>query len=277
MIKLLMSLILLLPSVCFGLQHENGVLQKSIDEITTTERASKLRIWSWVGFVKGNDEYDSLHKIHKRSTFIAHNEFTDAKDHFIFIWFHGMGGYKRSSFDGIYNYLIWLNNNDISNTWIMPELPWSANVSNIDNRHAWVKQDSFKTFVDSAVAMAPELMKKKKIHIIVMGHSRGGKSIAWAARTGGLCKVKPEWIIWSDSTYSNWLQDAWGYCLKDLPVFMEIFYLKNTETQASVKRFEKINTSKLVEIHPLSPPWYHGKIGNSIIFITNAFQKLFTK
>ena len=111
MIKLLISLILLLPSVCFGLQHENGVLQKTIDEITAAENASRLRVWSWVGFVNGNDEYDSLHKIHKRSTFIAHNEFTDAKDHFIFIWFHGMGGYKRSSFNGIYNYLVWLNNN----------------------------------------------------------------------------------------------------------------------------------------------------------------------
>ena len=277
MIKFLISLMLLIPNICFGLQHENGVLDKTISEIKTVENASHLRVWSWVGFVKGNDDYDSLHKIHKRSTFIAHNEFTDKKDHFIFIWFHGMGGYKQSSFEGIYKYLIWLNNTEVSNTWIMPELPWSANASNIDNRHAWEKKESFKTFVDSAIAMAPELMSKKRIHIIVAGHSRGGKAISWAARTGGLCKVNPEWVIWSDSTYSNWLLDAWNYCLKDLPVFMEIFYLKGTETEISVKKFEKINNSKLVDIRPLTSPWYHGKIGDSIIYLTNTFDKLFTK
>ena len=277
MIKFLISLMLLIPNLCFGLQNENGVLQKTISEISAAENASKLRVWSWVGFVKGNDEYDPLHKIHKRSTFITHSEFTHKKDHYIFIWFHGMGGYKRSSFDGIYKYLIWLEANEVSNTWIMPELPWSSNVSNIDGRYAWQKKDAFKTFVDSAVAMAPELMSKKNVHIIIAGHSRGGKSIAWAARTGGLCKVNPEWVIWSDSTYSNWLLDAWNYCLKDLPVFMEIFYLKNTETEISVKKFEKINNSKLVDIRPLTSPWYHGKIGDSILYLTNAFDKLFTK
>ena len=186
----------------------------------------------------------------------------------------GMGGYKRSSFDGIFSNLLWLNNNDISFTFIVPELPWSVNVSNIDARHAWVKQDSFKTFVDSAIATAPELMKKKNIRVIIAGHSRGGKSISWAARTGGLCKVNPDWIIWSDATYGSWLADAWSYCLKGLPVFMEIFYLKNTGTQASVKRFEKINNSKLVDIHALSPPWYHGRIGREVIYMSDFIDKL---
>jgi hypothetical protein len=277
MIRLLLILALLMPSLSFALQPEKDVLQNTIEDISAAEKKSLLRVWSWVGFVKGNDDYDSLHKIHKRSTFIAHNENTEKKDHFVIIWFHGMGGYKRSSFDGVFHYLVWLNNNSISHTWIMPELPWSANASNINNRHAWTKKDSFKDFVDSALKKTPTIMSNKKIHIIIAGHSRGGKSIAWAARTGGLCKVSPAWIIWSDSTYGNWLQDAWSYCLKDAPVFMEIFYLKNTGTQASVKRFEKINNSKLVEIHQLSFPWYHGKIGNSVFYLSNAFEKLFTK
>lgn len=273
--KILILLLLLMCNTAFGLMPEKGVSPTTVGQIKNAENASKLRVWSWVGFVSGNDEFDPLHTTKKRSTFIAHNENTDEKTHFVFIWFHGMGGYKQSSFEGVFGFLKWLTNEkELSYTWIMPELPWSTNVSHIDGRNAWAKQDSFDLFVKEAIAKAPKLAKKKNIKYIIAGHSRGGKAIANAAKTGGLCKVNPHWVIWSDSTYSRWLETAWNYCLKDIPVFMEIFYMAGTETQASVKRFEKINNSKLVEIEGLRSPWYHGKIGNSAIIMSDFLSKL---
>lgn len=276
MIRLIFLILLLLPSNLFGLTPEKGVLQKTIDELSAVEKASKIKIWTWVGFVNGNNEHDPRHRIGKRSTFIAHNEKAEAKTHFIIVWFHGMHGYNVGTFDGIYDYLAWLDKQNISSTFILPELPWSSNVNGIDGRYVWVKQDSFKTFYDDALSKVPRLIKNKETQIIVAGHSRGGKSIAWAAKTGGLCKVNPTWVIWSDATYGNWLEKAWEYCLKNTPVHMEIFYLKNTETQTSIKRFEKINNSVLVELIPMSYPWYHGKIGDNVLKISDVF-KLFIK
>jgi len=272
----LFAFLLLFPSVAFALQSEAGVLQKTVNELSNCEKASKLKIWSWVGFVNGNNEHDPKHSNGKRSTFIAHNEKVNAKIHFVIVWFHGMHGYNAGTFDGIYDYLVWLDKQNISVTFILPELPWSSNVNGIDGRYVWVKQDSFKTFYDNALAKVPKLSKSKETHVIVAGHSRGGKSIAWAAKTGGLCKVNPTWVIWSDATYGSWLQKAWEYCLKDIPVHIEIFYLRNTETQTSVKKFQLINNSTLVELIPMSYPWYHGKIGDNVLKISDVF-KLFIK
>jgi len=270
--KILILILALIPSLSFGLHPQKGVVENTVKDINTVEARAKIKLWTWVGFVEGNNEFDPLHKVKKRSTLIAHNENVDAKEHFIIVWFHGMHGYKQSSFEGVYNVFHWLNEHDRSFTWIMPELPWSANVSNIEGRTAWAKSNSFKTFVDDAWSKVPQLQKKKKIRIVIAGHSRGGKAIANAAKYGGLCKVNPEWILWSDSTYGHWLETAWQHCLKDIPVYMEIYFMAGTETQASVKRFEKNNSSLLVDINPLRSPWYHGKIGNTIIQMSKLFN-----
>ena len=269
--KMFLSLMLLLTSAnAEALTIEDGVNQSIVSDFERGEDRFNLPIWTRIGFVKGNDEFDPRHQNRRRATFLAHHENKDAKKHYIVIWNHGMGGFKDFG-RNIYPFLKYLYDSKKSFTWISPELPWSKYVNGIDGRTAWAKKGSFVEFYNSSLAFVPKLTTNKETVIVVAGHSRGGKSMANAARTGDLCKVNPHWAIWSDASYSRWLDDAWNYCLKNNASRVEVFYLKGTETQASAKRLEKEGNA-LVEINPLTSPWYHGKIGSSVIMMSEAFR-----
>ena len=221
-----------------------------------------LHIWFWTGTMPENDN---------RNVILVHNEVTEAKQHNIIVWFHGMNGFDRDEFEERTSPSIkWMIKENISFTWLHPELPWSTRLIIPHSQHAWTKKDSFEKFFNGAMIKIPKLKKDKKINLIVVGHSRGGKAIAEASKTGGLCKLKPTWAVWSDASYSEWLDTAMKYCLNQ-GIRVEIWYLKGTETQTSVKRVEKTN-NQLLEIHPLTSPWYHGKIGNTVIKMTEALR-----
>jgi len=269
--KMFLSLMLLLSSAnADALTHDFGVNKAIVDDFVRGEKKFNLPIWTYLGYVKGNDEYDPRHKNHRRSTFIAHYENTNAKKHYVIVWNHGMGGFKDFG-ENIYPFLKYLYDSKKSFTWISPELPWSKYVNGIDGRTAWAKKGSFVEFYNTSLALTPKLTTNKETVIVVAGHSRGGKSMANAARTGDLCKVNPDWTIWSDASYSRWLDDTWNYCLKNIPARVEVFYLKGTETEASAKRLEK-EESVLTEIIGLRSPWYHGKVGRSVIMMSEAFR-----
>ena len=53
---------------------------------------------------------------------------------------------------------------------------------------------------------------------------------------------------------------------------VEIWYLKGTETQASVKRILQGNKNLLLEVHQLTAPWFHGKLGDTVIKMTEALR-----
>lgn len=269
--KIVLSLMLLFGSVrAEALTIEDGVNQAIVNDVEHGEDKFKLPIWTHIGFVKGNDEFDPRHENYKRSTFLAHHENKSNNVHYVIVWNHGMGGFKDFG-NNVYPFLKYLYDSGKSFTWISPELPWSKYVNGIDGRTAWKKKGSFVEFYKSSLALVPQLTMSKQLVIVVAGHSRGGKSIANAAKTGDLCKVNPHWTIWSDSSYSRWLDDSWKNCLCNNASRVEVFYLKNTETQASAKRLENEH-NKLVSIHQLTYPWYHGKIGSSVIMLSEAFK-----
>ena len=253
-----------------ALTIEDGVNQAIVKDVEHGEDKFKLPIWTRIGFVKGNDEFDPRHENYKRSTFLAHHENKSNNIHYVIVWNHGMGGFKDFG-NNVYPFLKYLYDSGKSFTLISPELPWSKYVNGIDGRTAWKKKGSFVEFYKSSLALVPQLTMSKQLVIVVAGHSRGGKSIANAAKTGDLCKVNPHWTIWSDSSYSHWLDDSWKNCLCNNASRVEVFYLKNTETQASAKRLENEH-NKLVSIHQLTYPWYHGKIGKTVIMLSEAFK-----
>lgn len=269
--KIILSLMLLLGSTrAEALTIEDGVNQAIVNDVERGEDKFKLPIWTHIGFVKGNDEFDPRHENFRRSTFLAHHENKSNNIHYVIVWNHGMGGFKDFG-NNIYPFLKYLYDSGKSFTWISPELPWSKYVNGIDGRTAWKKKGSFVEFYNSSLALVPKLTMSKQLVIVVAGHSRGGKSIANAAKTGDLCKVNPHWTIWSDSSYSRWLDDSWKNCLCNNASRVEVFYLKGTETQTSAKRLESEH-NKLVSIHQLTYPWYHGKIGSSVIMLSEAFR-----
>jgi len=270
--KFLLHLILLLASSSsFALEVQAGVYQETVNEVKFAEKKFNLPVQTWLGFVPGNDEYDPLHKIHKRATLVVHNEVLNAENHYVIVWSHGMGGFHKFA-SNMYPQLEELIQRGKSFTLIEPELPWSCNVSDIDGRRSWSKPGSFKLFVDSALQHA-QLRTKKNILLVVGGHSRGGKSIKDALVTGGLCDMNPSWILWSDASYSGWLDKSWNACLKNVADRVEIFYIKGTETGTSVKRLANQNQHfDFVHVHPLGIPWYHGKVGDNALILSDFLK-----
>ena len=223
-----------------------------------------LHLWTWTGTLPENDN---------RQLILVQHEVESVKEHNIIVWSHGMNGFDKDEFEERTAPSIkWLVEQNKSFTWVHPELPWSTRLIQPHGQHAWTKPDSFKNLVDKALSLTPALKTKKDIKLIIVGHSRGGKSIAEAAKTGGLCKLNPTWVVWSDASYGNWLDTAWDTCLNRQAMRVEIWFLKGTETQTSVKRIEKGNKNLLLEIHPLTAPWYHGKLGDTVIKMTEALR-----
>lgn len=260
-----------IPETAACLEVQRGVYEKSASELRTAEARSKLKMWTWLGFVQGNDEHDPLHAAKRRSTFIAHHEDPNASIHYVIVWSHGMGGFTKFE-DNMFPQLRHLISTGKSFTLIEPELPWSTNVSNIEGRPVWSRRGSFKEFVENSLKIAPKVQASKVVRLVVGGHSRGGKSISRAFTTGGLCEMNPFWIIWSDASYGDWLGKAMSACLKSQDVKTEIFYIKNTGTQASVLHALKNSSGKNILSKPMVSPWYHGKVGNNAIIMSEAFK-----
>lgn len=254
----------------FSLEMQQGVLPSTVSEIREAEVKFNLPVKTWLGFLPGNDDYDSLHKIHRRSTLIFYHEEPKADRHYLIIWSHGMGGYHKFS-SNIYPQMQELIHRGKSFTIVVPEMPWSCNVSHIDGRHSWSKDNSFKLLMDASLKQVAS-PKDKKLLLVIGGHSRGGKSIKDATVSGGLCQMNPDWIIWSDATYSTWLSQAWQTCLKNMAEKVEIFYIKGTSTANSVLRMSSDQHFDFVHVHPLGIPWYHGKVGNNALILSDLLK-----
>ena len=269
--KILLSFLLsIFPVSALALEVQPGVLPSTVSEVKYAETKFNLPLKTWLGFLPGNDERDPLHKIHKRSTLIFHHEEPKADKHYLIVWSHGMGGYHKFA-SNMYPQMKELIRSGKSFTIVEPEMPWSCNVSHIDGRQSWSKKGSFKTFVEAAKKQVP-MPKDKKLVLVVGGHSRGGKSIRDASTTGGLCDMNPDWIIWSDATYSGWLHSAWHACLRNIAGKVEIFYIKGTSTASPVKKLGADPHFDFVHVHPLGLPWYHGKVGDNALLLSDLLK-----
>jgi len=246
------------------LSIQHGILPEIANDV---KFAASEDLWSWVGYIDGNDELDILHRNKKRATLIVHHENSDAKYHYVIVWSHGMHGFHDFKHN-MYPQLRTLVKRGFSFTLIEPELPWSTYERSIDARRAWTTPGSFKRMVEAAMNKVPTMKKHLPQRIVVAGHSRGGKSIAYAATSGGLCDMNPHLILWSDATYGDWLKRAWKACLRSIPDRVEILYLSGTETQNAVRALESDIHFEMVTVRPFRSPWYHGKIGDNALILS---------
>lgn len=267
---LLIALLMFFTVDATALDHSASVLTSSVAEVKYAEEKFKLPVSLWLGHLPGNDEYDPLHASHRRSTLIIHRVEPKADRHHMIVWFHGMGGYHKFA-TNMFPQVKELIRREKSFTIVIPEMPWSCNVNHIDGRKSWIKAGSFTKFVDAAKKQA-KIANDKPLTLVVGGHSRGGKAIRDAAVSGELCEANPNWIIWSDATYSEWLSGAWKNCLMSMPDRVEIFYIKGTETAVTVKKESKQSRFKAVHVKPLGLPWYHGKVGDNALVISEFLK-----
>lgn len=266
---MLSAILLLISSNLAALEAQPGILDSTLKEVQSAERKFHLPMKIWLGFLPGNGVSDPLHNGKKRSTLIFHHENSSSDKHYIIVWFHGMGGYHKFS-QNMFPQLKELIRRGKSFTLIEPELPWSCNVSSIDGRTSWAKPDSFVKFISSAMQVfhSPPGMKTS---LVVAGHSRGGKAIRDALTFGGLCEMKPDLVLWSDATYSNWFHKSWHACLRGIADKVEILYIKHTETERQLKK-TKEDRMNLVHVKSLGLPWYHGKVGDNALLLSDFLK-----
>jgi len=239
---------------------------------------------------------DKMHRAGHRDLIVWIPSSTNlSKDFTVVLWFHGHYGYikERTFQDRILKQFSphSLPSTDKNFVVVLPEMPWSINTKTPRNRNGqlWLKPGDFMEFImqverilvrhnintllegiEDKTAAAP----LGKINYRVIGHSAGGSTIATLGHTGDLCKINPSLIVWSDSSYGQWLSKAWNGCLEASNIRTEVFVKKGGSPWKRSSNF--INTfskrPKFLHLHIKGRGWSHKKIGNSIVNLSGVLD-----
>ena len=189
-------------------------------------------------------------------------------------WFHGLTGYSQKMFrERLMPQVKWLvENRPERHILVVPEMPWSRFTRTQWKRQGRVfrRKGEFAAFVAEAEQLLEDALgHKPAFRRVVVGHSAGGSAIASAAKWGGLCDVRPEAVVFSDSTYSRWFDRAWKGCLGELSRTGRVVVLGQSfgSPWHNYIRWAKQNpkSSRRVEAHRLKLPWTHRRIGNNAL------------
>jgi len=184
---------------------------------------------SWIGVLNGNGVNDRRHINRARDSIIfvpACADFRRPVNTLVF--FHGLEGFSKRDFQKrIIPHVQKLCQSGMNFVLLIPELPWSKNVrrSKKGARRVWrgVRGDNFATYVQNSlmkIRTGPFNIKHKGWvmgEIILIGHSNGGSALRFAAKGGGLEKIKPSKIVFSDADYGMWTKATWDHYIKKHP------------------------------------------------------------
>ena len=110
--------------------------------------------------------------------------------------------------------------------------------------------------------------------LVFIGHSAGGSVFKAAALSGDLCKVNPDMVVWSDSTYGNWFNVAWSRCLHKGGSNVVVLIRKWTKTWKSFRSFsKKSNPSIFLDVKYYGGKIYHKTIGDNAIQFAEVFPE----
>ena len=186
-------------------------------------KAHNLCVTLIVTPTKSSGQNDRKHKLGNRNTVIVvSNKIDPHQPVDIIYWFHGLTGFKESTFKNrLVPQYAWLaNNKNHPVILVVTEMPWSTFTRTQWKRQGMVfrRPDEFYNYtleVEEHVMRLIAHVPPIRFNRVVIGHSAGGSAIASAAKYGGLCKAKPAGIVFSDSTYGNWFEKSWKGCLKE--------------------------------------------------------------
>lgn len=203
----------------------------------------------------------------------------------VIYWFHGLTGFKEKTFvrrlGPQYGWLV--NQQLFPAILVVAEMPWSRFTTTQWKRQGQVfrHKDEFLLYTDEVESHILRHLAWQPIRLdrVVIGHSAGGSAIASAARYGGLCKVNPAGIVFSDSTYGSWFARSWRGCLRDyatkravrIMVLGQSFGTPWKNYRAWSRK--NMSAAKKIEAYRLPLPWTHGRIGsNAIPFFYGRFK-----
>jgi hypothetical protein len=224
---------------------------------------------------------DKLHRVGHRDIVIWIPYMTDLSKKFtVVLWFHGHRGYaSRKTFQnrilkqfipyvGLKNFVV-----------VIPELPWSIHTKTPTARNGkvWSQSGDFMEFISQTrkvLTMHAALARLGEVDYKVVGHSAGGSVIKRVSLTGDLCKINLSMVVWSDSTYGEWLKDAWSGCLGSVKVPTEVFVRKFGPPWKNALKFMKEPKSypEFLHLHVKQKPWTHKLIGNSIVKLSGVLD-----
>ena len=259
---------------------DKGTYPKTVKEWTgSLMKVNNIDSTTYV--VKKSGGFDRSHKAGHRDAIIWVPNTTDlSKDITLLMWFHGHWGYVPSrTFEDrtLRQILPYAKNKNL--VLVIPEMPWSVHTQTPTSRNSqvWIKPDQFMAFINQV----QEVMGKHNegnmlgdIDYRIVGHSAGGSVIKRLGITGDICKLNPSMIVWSDSSYGRWLEDALSGCLGNMSTLTKVFVKKGGAPWGSAVRFmtkfQKVPRN--VELHVMTKPWTHKSIGDNIVKLSGVLE-----
>lgn len=202
----------------------------------------------------------------------------------IIFWFHGCNGYSKRTFKTrLIPQLKKLQDRNESYAIVVPELAWSQNTTTRCSRLAtsFRKPGKLVSFVDNSIDRINSVFQRagKEImvgpRIVFVGHSGGGSVFKASAISGDLCRIKPDMVVWSDSTYGRWFTVAWNKCLSSGETDTVVLVRKWTKTWRSFNRFLKGRSklSEFLDVRYFRGKFYHSVIGDNALDLADVFQE----
>ncbi len=246
--------------------------KQSLAKISTVNSTSYI--------VKKSGGKDKLHRVGHRDAIIWIPNSTDlSKDTTVIFWFHGHYGYvpHRTFEDRTLKQFVPLSKKNI--VLVIPEMPWSVHTKTPTKRNSqlWKKKGDFMKFVDQVKGIMRRHNEQQPIGNLeyrVVGHSAGGSTIKRLGITGDLCKLNPTMVVWSDSSYGRWLDNAWDGCLKETNIVVKVFVHRWGSPYRQATRFlgQFQDPPSNIELHVKSKGWSHKLIGNNVVRLSNLLE-----
>ena len=268
-------------SVISTISWEEGVNQSSVKGwIASVDKVNNISSTTYIRKKFGGK--DKLHRKGHRDVIVWIPGSTDLSKEFIMIlWFHGHYGYvpRRTFQDRTLKQFVPFAQSEKSKNFVVviPEMPWSVHTRTPTKRNSqlWLQPGDFLGFVKQINEILQQHLSRVrstnihlgKIDYKIVGHSAGGSTIKRLGITGDLCKLNPSVVVWSDSSYGKWLDNAWDGCLKNSNIQVKIFVYKGGAPWRQATRFlgtfqdPPIN----IEFHIKRGGWSHKLIGNNIV------------
>lgn len=295
--KIILSLLLSLPSVTYGQAHlvdwTKGVNIKVVNQWSKSlNKVSDVSSTTYIRKKEGGK--DSLHIKKHRDVIIWVPSTTDLSKKFtMLIWFHGHWGYvPKRTFESRTLKQIVPHAKDKNFVLVLPEMPWSVHASTPTKRNSllWQKPGDFLGFVRQVKSILLSHVKNNGVSDVtgtekrlgeidyrIVGHSAGGSTIKRLGITGDLCELNPSMVVWSDSSYGLWLKNAWDGCLSNnRDILVKVFVAKGDSPWRRATQFmgEFQGPPENIELHVMHKPrWSHKLIGDNIVRLSDVLEE----
>jgi hypothetical protein len=246
--------------------------------VSNTSFNSNSWVWS-LGFK------DSKHKNKSRDSILLIPNNSTPDDITLVVWFHGCGGFGQRTFSKrIIPQIESIVQMRYSIAVAIPEMPWSSNTTTPCKRQGrvWQKSGDIERYVadlkERLKAWALLVYKRPlgAVRLVFVGHSAGGSALSSAAVEGGLCRLQPEDVVWSDASYGNWLDRAWTGCMNKSEARLHVLVRKwgkpHKHADQVNRRYFKKNPNLWWDYQVLNRKiWTHAKIGDRALSLADIF------